>query len=208
MLLALDTGTDAVTVALHDGTAVIEEHTVEDRLRHGELLGTAIDGVLRRANVPPAALTRIAVGVGPGPYTGLRIGIVTATAMAAALGIDAVGVCTLDVVAAAVRLPGPFVVATDARRKEVFWARYGSPHERDGDPDVSFPADVATDLPVAGNAPSLYPAAFPHAVAPRLPSAATLATLVAGGSARLLPTVPIYLRRPDAVVPGAPKRVT
>jgi tRNA threonylcarbamoyl adenosine modification protein YeaZ len=208
VLLAIDTGTDAVTVAVHDGTAVVAEHTVEDRLRHGELLAGTVELVLRSAAMPPSRLTRIAVGVGPGPYTGLRIGIVTATTMAAALGVEAVGVCTLDVLAAAVEVTGPFLVATDARRKEVYSARYASPLTRVSDPAVDFPADVATDLPVAGNGPSIYPEAFPHAVEPRLPSAARLADLVAAGSARLLPTVPLYLRRPDAVVPAAPKRVT
>lgn len=208
MLLALDTATNAVTVALHDGADVVAESSVEDRLRHGELLAPAIDALLRGAGVTPADLSRIAVGVGPGPYTGVRIGLATATTMAAALGIDIVGVCTLDVVAAAVAVPGPFLVATDARRKEVYWARYDSPLDRDGDPDVGSPAAVATALPVAGNGPSLYPDSFPRAVAPRLPSAATLANLVMSGSARLLPVVPLYLRRPDAVVPAARTRAT
>lgn len=208
MLLALDTATNAVTVALHDGAEVVAESGVEDRLRHGELLAPAIDALLRGAGVSPADLSRIAVGVGPGPYTGLRIGLATATTMAVALGIELVGVCTLDVLAAAVTVPGPFLVATDARRKEVYWARYDSPLDRDGDPDVGFPAAVATALPVAGNGASLYPDHFPRAVAPRLPSAASLARLVTSGAARLLPTVPLYLRRPDAVVPLARNRAT
>lgn len=208
MLLALDTATNAVTVALHDGTAVVAESSVEDRLRHGELLGPAIDALLRSAGVAPGDLHLIAVGVGPGPYTGLRIGLATAITMAAALSIDAVGVCTLDIVAAAVAGQGPFVVATDARRKEVYWARYESPLDRRGDPAVDLPAAAATDLPVAGNGPAIYPSDFPNAVEPRLPAAADLARLVASGGARLLPTTPLYLRRPDAVVPTARKRAT
>jgi tRNA threonylcarbamoyladenosine biosynthesis protein TsaB len=208
MLLALDSATDAVTVALHDGTALVAERTVEDRLRHGELLAPTIAEVLADAGVRPAELTRIAVGVGPGPFTGLRIGIVTATTMAMALGVEAVGVCSLDVIAAAVEIEGPFLVATDARRKEVYWARYASPRERFTDPAVDYPGSIATDLPVAGNGPVLYPDDLRTAVAPRLPSAAELARLVVSGQARLLPTRPLYLRRPDATVPAARKRVT
>jgi tRNA threonylcarbamoyladenosine biosynthesis protein TsaB len=208
MLLALDTATNAVTVALHDGTAVVAERTVEDRLRHGELLAATIAQVLADAAVEPAELTRIAVGVGPGPFTGLRIGLVTATTMAMTLGIDAVGVCTLDIVAAAVEVAGPFVVATDARRKEVYWARFAAPNERLTEPAVDYPSSIATDLPVAGNGPLLYPEDLPNAVTPQLPTAADLARLVVSGEARVLPTRPLYLRRPDATVPTARKRVT
>lgn len=208
MLLALDTATNAVTVAVHDGTSVVAERTVEDRLRHGELLAPLIAQVLDDLRLRPRALTRIAVGVGPGPYTGLRIGIVTATTMAAALGIEVVGVCTLDIVAADVVADGPFLVATDARRKEVYWARYESPYDRLGDPAVDLPATAATDAPVAGNGPQLYPDDFPHPTAPLLPSAGTLATLVETGRAVLLPTRPLYLRRPDAAVPAARAPVT
>lgn len=208
MLLALDTATDAVTVAVLDGTTVVAELTTEDRLRHGELLAPAIARVLADAAVPTTALTRIAVGVGPGPFTGLRIGLATATTMALALGIEAVGVCTLDVIASAVEVDGPFLVATDARRKEVYWARYATPYRRETEPAVGRPGTIPSDLPVAGNGPRLYPAELPRPVAPHLPSAAALARLVVSGRTRLLPTLPLYLRRPDATVPAARKRVT
>lgn len=208
MLLALDSATDAITVALHDGRAVVAERTHEDRLRHGEMLAPTIARVLADAAVQPRELTRIAVGVGPGPFTGLRIGIVTATTMAAALGIEAVGVCTLDVIASAVDVPGLFLVATDARRKEVYWASYAAPGERRTEPAVDLPATIATDLPVAGNGPLLYPDDLRTPVAPRLPSAGDLARLVVSGTAWLLPTRPLYLRRPDATVPAGRKKVT
>ncbi len=208
MLLALDSATNAVTVALHDGTAVVAERTIEDRLRHGELLAPTIAQVLADADAKPADLTRIAVGVGPGPFTGLRIGIVTATTMAAALRVEAIGVCTLDIVAAAVEVSGPFLVAIDARRKEVYWARYAAPGERLTEPAVDLPASIATSLPVAGNGPRLYPHDLPTEVRPALPSAADLAVLVVSGAALLLPTRPLYLRRPDATVPAARKGVT
>ncbi|MGH3472355.1 MAG: tRNA (adenosine(37)-N6)-threonylcarbamoyltransferase complex dimerization subunit type 1 TsaB [Nocardioidaceae bacterium] len=207
MLLAFDTATYAVTVALHDGTEVVAEWTVVDGLRHGELLALGIDAVLAQATTPIRAVSRVAVGVGPGPFTGLRVGVVTARTLAAALGVEVVGVCSLDVVAGAVEAAGPFVVATDARRKEVYWARYGSPYERVGGPQVVSPGDVATEEPVAGRGAAMYPEAFPHAVAPEYPSAAVLARMVAEAAAPMLPPEPLYLRRPDVAKPGARKRV-
>jgi tRNA threonylcarbamoyladenosine biosynthesis protein TsaB len=209
VLLAFDTATHAVTVALHDGSGVVAESTVVDALRHGELLAPGIDEVLSEAGLRPADITRIAVGVGPGPFTGLRVGIVTARIMGYALSVPVDGVCTLDVVAAAVRSDAStFVVATDARRKEVYWARYDASGRRLTDPAVDVPAVVAFDGPVAGRGPLLYPEAFPTAVAPELPSAADLAGLVSSGEATLLPASPLYLRRPDVAHPSERKRVS
>ena len=124
LLLAFDTATPAVTVALHDGSRVIAEESAVDARRHGELLAVAIAEVLRSAGAGHADLTHVAVGTGPGPYTGLRAGLVTATVLASALGIPADGICSLDVIAAAADADGEFLVATDARRREVYWARY------------------------------------------------------------------------------------
>jgi tRNA threonylcarbamoyl adenosine modification protein YeaZ len=124
LLLAFDTSTPAVTVALHDGTQVLATHTVIDARRHGELLAPAIAQVLGDASISASDLSGIAVGVGPGPFTGLRIGLMTARAMGDALAIPVTGVCTLDVIAAAVVSAQPFLVATDARRREVYWATY------------------------------------------------------------------------------------
>jgi tRNA threonylcarbamoyladenosine biosynthesis protein TsaB len=204
----MDTATQAVTVALHDGDAVVAEVTTVDPLRHGELLEPSIDAVLRQAKAQISDLSRIAVGVGPGPFTGLRVGIVTARTLAAALGLPLDGICTLDVVAFAVRVDEPFMVATDARRKEVYHARYALPTQRLTDPAVDKPQLVASDGPVAGRGATLYPEWFPVAVAPEHPSAADLARLVVSGAAQLLPPDPLYLRRPDAVEPAARKRVS
>ncbi len=211
MLLAFDTATHAVTVALHSGTAagdVVAEHTVVDALRHGELLAPGIQHVLAAAGISPRDLTRIAVGVGPGPFTGLRVGIVTARTMAAVLDIPVDGVCTLDILAAAVTdQPGGFRVATDARRKEVYWAAYDGRGRRVSPPAVDRPEAAAYDGPVAGRGPQLYPAAFPAAIDPDNPSAAALARAVAHRTVELLPPVPLYLRRPDAATPGQRKQV-
>ncbi|MBA2697506.1 MAG: tRNA (adenosine(37)-N6)-threonylcarbamoyltransferase complex dimerization subunit type 1 TsaB [Nocardioidaceae bacterium] len=207
MLLAFDTATPAVTVALHDGTAVVAESTMVGAMRHGELLAPGIEQVLADAGVTPRDLTRIAVGVGPGPFTGLRVGVMTARIMGAVLAIPVVGVCTLDVVAAAVMSEEPFLVATDARRKEVYWATYDRESRRTDGPHVAKPDMVATRCPVAGRGASLYPEAFPHAIDPEHPDAAHLARLVVGAELSPLSPEPLYLRRPDAVEASARKRV-
>ncbi len=205
MLLALDTATPAVTVAVADGVDVLASSRTVDARRHGELLAPAVAAALADAGVDRRDLTAIAVGVGPGPFTGLRVGLVTARTLGAALAIPVVGVCTLDALALGSGLSSRYRVATDARRKEVYWAEYDGTARVDG-PHVERPEAVPYDGPVAGEGPLLYPAAFPDAREPRYPQAADLARWVAGG----LPTVeplPLYLRRPDATEPGARKPV-
>jgi len=211
MLLAFDTATSAVTVALHDGRRVVAESTAVDPLRHGELLMPGIQEVLAAAGVSPREIAGIAVGVGPGPFTGLRVGIVTARTMAAVLRVPIHGACTLDVLATAVRVDGPFAVATDARRKEVYWAQYDAAARRVGAPVVAKPAALASagpiTGPVAGRGALLYPDAFLLAVPPEYPSAGDLARIIHDGVVEVLPPEPLYLRRPDAVEPAARRRL-
>ena len=212
LLLALDTATPAVTVALHDGARVLSEHTAVDAMRHGEQLAPGVVAVLDDAGAHRGDLTDIAVGVGPGPFTGLRVGLVTARTLGVVLGIPVHGVCTLDVLAAAADVDGSFLVATDARRREVYWGRYTDGATRVDGPHVAKPAEVAADGPVAcpvvGRGAVLYPQAFPHAAEPVDPSAGTLAELVARGVAAELPVEPLYLRRPDVAEPGERRPVT
>jgi len=211
VLLALDTATPAVTVAVADGDRVLAERTTVDARRHGELLAPAVSGVLADAGVDRRALTRVAVGVGPGPFTGLRVGLVTARMLGATLGVPVVGVCTLDVLAlqaAEDGLAGPFRVVTDARRKEVHWAAYdtvGGLHRVEG-PHVDRPSAVAFEGPAVGAGAALYADDFPGHRPPTHPAAATLCAWVARGLPLVDPE-PLYLRRPDAMEPGARKRV-
>ncbi len=253
LLLAFDTATPAVTVALHDGQRVLAETTTVDARRHGELLAPSIAKVVADAGADQRDLTAIAVGVGPGPFTGLRVGLVTARVFGRTLGVPVHGVCTLDVLARAAwpaAAGREFLAVTDARRKELYWARYSATGERLTGPSVERPAGIPADLPVAGQAASLYPDQLGQPIWPEHPSAAVLATLVAeaiqaadpalvaeaalaadaslaadatpvAGAALateaagpvpapvvLLPPEPLYLRRPDAQIPGPPKRVT
>ena len=212
MLLAFDTATPAVTVALYDGQQVVAERTTVDAMRHGELLAPSIAGVLDDAGLIRQDLTAVAVGVGPGPFTGLRVGLMTARTLAAVLEIPVYGVCTLDVLAVEAVdsgiVQGPFHVATDARRKEVYFASYDAEGGRLNGPEVLKPAAVATDEPVVGRGAMLYPDAFPDGRLPENPSAAVLARVVAEERAELYDPEPMYLRRPDAAEPHKPKRVS
>ncbi|MFD3930562.1 tRNA (adenosine(37)-N6)-threonylcarbamoyltransferase complex dimerization subunit type 1 TsaB [Streptomyces sp. NPDC058614] len=212
LLLALDTATPAVTVALHDGTSVIASSSQVDARRHGELLLPAVDRVLAEAGLRLDAVTGVVVGVGPGPYTGLRVGLMTADTFGLALGVPVYGLCTLDGLAYAAEVEGPFVVATDARRKEVYWARYADPRTRVSEPAVDRPADLDLGgLPAVGAGALLYPDTFPDARAPEHVSAAALASLAAeklAAGEELAAPRPLYLRRPDAQVPKNYKVVT
>lgn len=212
MLLAFDTATPAVTVALLDGARVMAERTTVDAMRHGELLAPAIAAVLAEAQVDRRELTAVAVGVGPGPFTGLRVGLVTARTLGAVLGIPVHGVCTPDVLAAEAvasgAVDGSFHVATDARRKEVYWATYDAQGGRRAGPEVVKPAAVSTDRPVVGRGAVLYPDAFPHGRGPEHPSATVLGRVVVERRVELREPDPMYLRRPHIAAPHQPKRVS
>ncbi|NLU72394.1 tRNA (adenosine(37)-N6)-threonylcarbamoyltransferase complex dimerization subunit type 1 TsaB [Streptomyces sp. HNM0575] len=218
LLLALDTATPAVTVALYetDGDRLLAASDQTDARRHGELLLPSVDRVLREAGRPLQEVDRIVVGTGPGPYTGLRVGLTTAQTFGAALGIPVLGLCTLDGIAYASGLESPFVVATDARRKEVYWARFADARTRVGDPAVDRPGELPPDvtaMPAVGAGARLYEEVFTglRTDLPLDQSAAPLACLAAEKLAKgeeFPPPRPLYLRRPDARVPANYKVVT
>lgn len=222
VLLAIDTATSAVTAAVHDGVRVLAAESVPQARRHAETLTPTIDVVMSRAGMTPGDLDAVAVGVGPGPFTGLRVGIVTATTLGLALEIPVHGVCSLDAIAHRVAAEsgpeeyGDFIVATDARRREVYWARYRARDgvvARLGDPAVSPPGALdpaLRALPAAGRGPLLYPADFGVVLPVGDMDAGSLAGLVAyrlqhGGE--LLAPTPLYLRQPDATPSAAQKSV-
>jgi len=231
LVLGFDTATPAVSVALHDGERVIARASALDGRRHSELLAPMIAKVMADVGASRGDLTAVAVGVGPGPYTGLRVGLMTARVLGSVLGLPVSGVCSLDVIAVSARgglggssplastvPPGrEFLVATDARRKEVYWARYDAAGRRIAGPAVGQASSIpgAAELAVAGAGGPLYPEAFGEALGPAYPDAGTLCAILARSPAAsapglppLLPAEPLYLRRPDAREPGPPKRVT
>lgn len=220
LLLAIDTSTSAVAVALHDGQRVLAESSTIDARRHGELVAPAITAVLEQAGRAAADVTAVVAGVGPGPFTGLRVGLVTARTFAFARGVPVHGICSLDALARqawvedAPALGTSFLVATDAKRKEVYWARYdvtdAGPRRTEG-PAVARPETVGDDeghLVVVGRGALLYPGSFGPRVGPLDVSAGHLAAVAADAlpdRPPLLAPEPLYLRRPDAAPPGARK---
>jgi tRNA threonylcarbamoyl adenosine modification protein YeaZ len=218
MLLAFDTSSAAVTVALATPTGeIVASSTTVDALRHGELLAPAIAAALESAGATPRDLTGIAVGVGPGPFTGLRVGLVTARTMGEVLGIEVSGVCSLDILARQSSLSLPVAVATDARRKEIYWALYDGPaadgsRRRLEGPAVDKPAEVAhvlSGLPVIGRGAVLYGEVLgvSGVDVTEYPSAEVLATGVATRTLEVVPPEPLYLRRPDVTMSAGPKSV-
>jgi tRNA threonylcarbamoyl adenosine modification protein YeaZ len=216
LVLAVDTATPAVTAGVvsldADDMAVLAECVTVDAKAHGELLTPHILSALTEAGRTLADVDAIVCGVGPGPFTGLRAGMATAAALGHALAKPVYPVCTLDALAAAEE--GPLLVASDARRKEVYWALYAVGGKRVFGPAVNTPAHVAQHAlsvaHVAGNGGTLYDLGLEH-TGREFPTPLGLVTVARDdvlAHAKPGPLTPMYLRRPDAVVPGARKRVT
>jgi tRNA threonylcarbamoyl adenosine modification protein YeaZ len=220
LVLTLDTATEACVAVVcvaggADGSSVrvLASRAAVGARRHGELLAPLVAEVLAEADLRPVDLGGIAVGVGPGPFTSLRVGVVTAASLADALDLPAAGVCSLDAIAYGE--PGDVTVATDARRREVYWARYAGGVRREG-PAVERPAALAERLSGAGAGAErmigggavLYADHFGDRVdpaGPRFPAGGGLAALALPaleGRAPGRSLAPLYLRRPDA----APQR--
>jgi tRNA threonylcarbamoyladenosine biosynthesis protein TsaB len=184
VILAIDTATPAVTAGIVrlEGLEVLAERVTVDARAHAERLTPNVLGALADAGLTVNDLGVVVVGCGPGPFTGLRVGMATAAAYGHALSIPVHGVCSLDAIG--VDTTGEALVVTDARRREVYWARYRDGVRIDG-PAVNAPADVqgAVDA-LAG--PPVYP------------TAAGLVRAVADWTAQPEPLIPLYLRRPDA----------
>ena len=152
LILALDTATPAVTAGIvrRDDLAVLAERVTVDARAHAERLTPNVLAALADAGLTMADLDAVVVGCGPGPFTGLRAGMASAAAYGHALGIPVYGVCSLDAIG--VLTTGDTLVVTDARRREIYWARYQDGVRTDG-PAVNAPADVdaATACAVAGS---------------------------------------------------------
>lgn len=231
MLLALDTSGDtAVSLLALEGDRlgpVVAARREPGQRRHAELLAPMIMQVLADAGAHRGDLTAVVVGTGPAPFTGLRAGLVTARVLARALGVPVHGVPSLDAYAAqafaaGVTTEGDVLVVTDARRREVYAARYRAAGQNEG-PDVATVAGplvdrpdvvagtLAADAAVVGPGAALYPDRFRTAQgAPMTLDPAALAALAMTRVARgaELGTEPLYLRRPDVTPAVTRKRVT
>lgn len=212
LILGIDTSTSAIGAGLSDGLGVIAAAHHVDARGHTEQLAPLISTLLADNDLTPGDLTGVVVGNGPGPFTGLRVGMVTGVTMAHALGIPVFGLCSLDVLAhqGAAATHGEILVATDARRKEVYWARYavdaaGHTVQRLNDPAVDRPAELPEEvraLPTVGRGPVLYPELFPNPLHHHLDVDAGLLALLGGRGITAdaaMPVEPLYLRRPDAL---------
>lgn len=217
LVLALDTATSAVTAGLlrlpAAGTPkVLAERVTVDARAHGELLMPSVRAVLAVAGMQMRDLDAVVCGAGPGPFTGLRVGMVTAAALGDALGIPVYPVGSLDAIAYRAGAGTPLLVVTDARRREVYWARYDETGARVDGPRVDRPGDVplAGVARIAGATDALELPTMPPVVPPRHPDPVGLVAVVAAEvRAHVLPgpLTPLYLRRPDALEPGPVKRV-
>ncbi|BBZ73675.1 hypothetical protein MPRS_47680 [Mycobacterium paraseoulense] len=198
VVLALDTSTPAVTAGIvrrEDGSVLAERVTLDARA-HAERLTPNVLAALADTGLAMGELDAVVVGCGPGPFTGLRAGMATAAAYGHALGIPVHGVCSLDAIG--VRTTGEVLVVTDARRREVYWARYRDGIRIDG-PGVNAPADVdpGAAQAVAGSKEHAALFGLPHR-APTHPTPAGLVAAVPDWSQPPPPLVALYLRRPDA----------
>lgn len=225
LTLAIDTATRTLAVALVQDQQVLGEAAEIAAQSHAERLPQLLSEIMAQAQVTREQITHVAVGVGPGAYTGLRVGLMFATAFARAREIDLVGICTHDVIA-----PADFtgLVITDARRKEVYLSQYRA-GVRLAAPIVIKPAEIAAaGQVVIGDGVAAFPELFPTGSAIPI-SAGKLgqqvnALLAAGvkiadvvpqvfaansdgagaipqNSSLLLPALPLYLRRPDVMEP-------
>jgi tRNA threonylcarbamoyl adenosine modification protein YeaZ len=221
LLLAIDTSTPNVSAAVYDveSARAVGEREVVAANRHGELLAPLVAELIAESRAV-GRIGAVAVGLGPGPFTGLRVGIATANAIADALEVPAYGCCSLDAIAAKHRGAGrDLLVVTDARRKQVYWATYDGAGSRTRGPDLAVPPELAVTAAaegrlVVGAGLLAHGEAFTgcetdtDAPYPQAASIAQLAAARAGDRAPSEPLVPLYLRAPDARPPGPPKPVS
>ena len=229
LVLALDTSTPVITTAVVAVPAVSEalaavaageqppltrllaERTVTDAFGHAERLMPLARDALAEAGRELADLDAIVVGLGPGPFTGLRVGIATAAALGDALGRPVHGVPSHDGIAAAAGLDRAFLVVTDARRREVYVSGYRPGGRRVFGPAVLSPAAVGeavADLAPAAMVGPGTPLLAPHLAVARQESTGSVGEGLVGTALTALltgavpgPLTPLYLRRPDATEP-------
>jgi len=202
--LAIDTSYFVATGLARDGVP-IDSEVVTDTRAHGESLMPCVVELCRRHGLAVADIDEFVVGMGPGPFTGLRVGIAAAATLAHLAGQDLHRVCSLDALALqwrSIGAPAEFVVASDARRKELYWAHHLD-GVRVGEPQVGAP-ETLPSVPVAGPVPQSMQERVRFT--PSGPSSIDAALLAARWhELPVAPSEPYYLRPADATVGGPPK---
>ena len=189
--LAIDTSTSRTSVAIIEDGALLWHGCHDGATSHGDALPSLVVEGLKTQPI----VEQVVVGMGPGPFTGLRVGIAFARAFALARTIPIIGICSLDAIAALVREKDDFIVATDARRKEIYWARYRSGVRVEG-PSVDFPGHVLTKgIPIFGEGAVKY--SFADSDEDQYPDLQALVAISTDLDARV--DAPLYIRHPDAV---------
>lgn len=202
-IIAIDTSV-GISIAILDDEKVLAETTKNEHGIQGEQTAAIIQELLAKSALTVDDLTDVVVGVGPGPYTGLRVGIATAQALAFTKNLPVNGVCSLDAVAH--DFGRACVVVTDARRKELYWAKYET--NRVQGPQVDTAEQISklnVDVEFVGPGVGLYPDFISGTHLPL--RAASLGLLFASGKVQPVPVSPMYLRKPDAQEPTVRKSV-
>lgn len=189
--LAIDTSTSRTSVAVVDQGALLWHGYRDGAMAHGHSLPALVSEALRSNS----RIDQVVVGMGPGPYTGLRVGIAFARTFAIARMIPVIGICSLDAIAALVHEKDDFIVATDARRKEIYWAQYRAGIRIEG-PHVDLPSVI-----IGFNVPLFGEGAVKYAIAQtdedQFPDLLALVSLSENTDQHV--DEPLYIRRPDAV---------
>ncbi|HEU4848831.1 MAG TPA: tRNA (adenosine(37)-N6)-threonylcarbamoyltransferase complex dimerization subunit type 1 TsaB [Terrimesophilobacter sp.] len=211
MLLAIDTSAGTSVAVVDRERGVLVERSVEDSRRHAEVIGMLIRECLDLSGVAIADLSAVAAGMGPGPFTGLRVGIAAANAFALGAGKPVVRVVSHDAVAfahyAAGGAEGPLLVTTDARRHERYWSAYRGADEfslpiRVQGPGLDRPDDL-TDAVTGYDGYQRLDADWVSAA-----SVGLLAETLYAHGRDFAGAEPLYLRSPDVTLSAGPKRVT
>ncbi len=221
MLLAIDTSAGTSVAIVDRDRGILAERSVADTMRHAEVIGGLLEEVLAASGIARSELSGVVAGMGPGPFTGLRVGIAAARTFALALGTPLVPVVSHDAIAfvhfaAPLTAQGgapvaarraPLLVVTDARRREVYWSAYAGADElglpvRLAGPGLAKPDAVPTE-------------AFDGAHFARLDAAeisagalGMVAELSFAAGRLFAADEPLYLRSPDVTPSNGPKRVT
>lgn len=205
MLLAIDTSAGTSVAVVDRDRGILAQADEADTRRHAEVIGVLIERVLAESGASPRGLSGVVEGMGPGPFTGLRVGIAAARAFAFGIGKPVIPLVSHD--ALALDLREPLLVVTDARRREVAWSSYAPSDElglpvRIAGPHLAFPADLETDVESYSSFHRVDAATIPAGALGMLGE-----RLFAAGRG-FGPSEPVYLRPPDVTPSSGPKRVS